>query len=91
MGDSAPYRTADTLVRGGPGAPGQDWRDRAACQSADPTLFFSAHVAAAKAVCADCPVVEDCLRYALDNREPIGVWGGLTVEERRQEWQRRYG
>jgi WhiB family redox-sensing transcriptional regulator len=36
----------------------------------------------AKAVCSRCPVVESCLRWALAAREPYGVWGGLSVEER---------
>jgi WhiB family redox-sensing transcriptional regulator len=36
----------------------------------------------AKAVCARCPVIDSCLRWALAAREPYGVWGGLSVEER---------
>ena len=36
----------------------------------------------AKAVCAGCPVVENCLRWALAAREPYGVWGGMSTEER---------
>jgi len=36
----------------------------------------------AKAVCATCPVIDSCLRWALAAREPYGVWGGLSVEER---------
>lgn len=88
MPPPGPYRTAETLVPAGPSAPGQDWRERAACQHTDPRLFFGyRHAAAAKAVCGGCPVADECLAYALANQEPVGVWGGLTVEER----QRRYG
>jgi WhiB family redox-sensing transcriptional regulator len=36
----------------------------------------------AKQVCHDCPVVGPCLRWALETREPYGVWGGMSVEER---------
>jgi len=36
----------------------------------------------AKAICATCPVIESCRRWALAAREPYGVWGGLSVEER---------
>ena len=36
----------------------------------------------AKAICAACPVTQSCLRWALAAREPYGVWGGLSVEER---------
>ncbi|MEE1782611.1 WhiB family transcriptional regulator [Streptomyces sp. SP17BM10] len=38
---------------------------------------------AAKAVCAGCEVRVECRRHALAEREPYGVWGGLTEGERR--------
>jgi WhiB family redox-sensing transcriptional regulator len=37
----------------------------------------------AKEICATCPVIEECLDYALTIREPHGVWGGLNESERR--------
>ncbi|MHA6758045.1 WhiB family transcriptional regulator [Streptacidiphilus sp. PAMC 29251] len=42
---------------------------------------------AAKQVCGHCPVREPCLQFALDAREPYGVWGGLTEEERMRRTQ----
>ena len=36
----------------------------------------------AKALCARCPVVAECLDHALTVREPFGVWGGLNQTER---------
>jgi hypothetical protein len=39
--------------------------------------------AAAKRVCSDCAVVDDCLSYSIVNAIRFGVWGGLTGEERR--------
>lgn len=36
----------------------------------------------AKEVCFLCPVREQCLRYANENDESYGVWGGLTPQER---------
>lgn len=36
----------------------------------------------AKRVCATCPVISLCRDYALRNREPYGVWGGLSAPER---------
>lgn len=39
-------------------------------------------IKAAKDVCADCPVLAECLAYAMDRFEKNGVWGGLTAEER---------
>lgn len=38
--------------------------------------------AAAKAVCAACPVRAACLAHALACDEPWGIWGGLTSRER---------
>jgi WhiB family redox-sensing transcriptional regulator len=40
--------------------------------------------AAAKAICERCPVREPCLQAALRNREPVGIWGGLTTSERQR-------
>ena len=68
-----------------------DWRDQARCLDEDPDLFFPigstgpAIVQAnrAKQVCRQCPVIEDCLEWALRNYQDAGVWGGTTEEERR--------
>ena len=43
----------------------------------------------AKAICQVCPVKGDCLEFALEIREPYGIWGGLTETERRQTLARR--
>ena len=63
------------------------WKDRAACTTAEPELFFpekGGTVRPAKAICADCPVAVECLDYALANDLRIGVWGGLSEQERRR-------
>jgi WhiB family transcriptional regulator, redox-sensing transcriptional regulator len=69
------------------------WRSKAACQGLDPTIFYPAEdddaAAAAKAICAACPVREPCLEYALVNRERDGVWGGCTEKERRRILRQR--
>ena len=36
----------------------------------------------AKQICADCSVQPQCLKYARDNGELFGVWGGETELER---------
>jgi WhiB family redox-sensing transcriptional regulator len=67
-----------------------DWWSLAACQSADPELFFpisslgagSHEVARAKAVCRQCQVRSQCLSHALASRQVQGIWGGTTEEER---------
>lgn len=73
-------------------APGEsrDWRARTACRDVDGELFFPAAEsgpeleraeAAAKRVCAGCPVRSECLAWALDSL-PFGVAGGLGEAER---------
>ena len=37
----------------------------------------------AKSICGVCPVMTDCVDYAMEIREPYGIWGGLTESERR--------
>lgn len=65
------------------------WRRRAACRlvpAEDLWIFWpgrgdQAALRAAKKVCASCPVVEECLAYAIEAKEP-GVWGGKSEHER---------
>ena len=69
-----------------------DWRLDAACRDLDTAIFFpetEEAVAAAKAVCATCPVREACLEVALITRQDDGVWGGLDENERRRARRRR--
>ncbi len=70
----------------------QDWRESGGCRTADTSLFFPVtddDAGPAKAICAVCPVREQCLTFALANREEQGVWGGLTETERRRVRRRR--
>lgn len=63
------------------------WADRAACQNAAPEAFFpekSEPAEPGKRVCSRCPVVEECLEYALSNDMWYGTWGGLSEHERRR-------
>lgn len=67
------------------------WVVFAACRDADPDLFFpgsKAAEAAAKALCAMCPVRYDCHEYSLEARESFGVWGGLNEKQRRMMLRR---
>lgn len=63
-----------------------DWRELAACRQVDPDCMYPTSnpllIAAAKQVCARCPVVAQCLTAGI--REQHGVWGGLTEQERRR-------
>lgn len=65
-----------------------DWQESAACKSMGTKLFYEERghsVDVAKAICASCPVIEDCLDFALQGSSygDAGVWGGTTPEERR--------
>ena len=74
-----------------------EWRDQAACANFDTNLFFPepdasdalAQISQAKAVCAACPVRDNCLEFAIRTRQLDGVWGGCTPEERRSIRRRR--
>ena len=76
-----------------------DWQVNAACRGTDTSNFYHPEnergpsrvkrEMRAKAVCAGCSVVENCLRWALDTREPYGVWGGLSPEDRESLLARR--
>jgi WhiB family transcriptional regulator, redox-sensing transcriptional regulator len=66
------------------------WRSDAACQNAEPELFFpisatsasAISIKHAKLICASCLVRSQCLEYALEHRQEQGIWGGLTDTER---------
>jgi WhiB family redox-sensing transcriptional regulator len=68
-----------------------DWRHRAICRDEDPELFFPIgntgpallQIEQAKAVCRRCPVIQQCLAWALESGQDAGVWGGLSEDERR--------
>jgi len=67
-----------------------EWAQRAACVDSDPDLFFPVgttgpaerETLAAKQVCFRCPVIDECLAWALDTGQASGVWGGTS------EWER---
>lgn len=71
-----------------------EWQLRGACRGLDSGMFFhpenergpsrARREDAAKKVCAGCPVTRECLSWALRTREPYGVWGGKSTEERTQ-------
>ena len=70
------------------------WQVKAACRGPQAAVFFPPpqferkaerieRDRRAKAICAECPSQQDCLDYALEIREPHGIWGGLNEAERR--------
>ncbi len=66
---------------------GLSWQVAARCAEVDPEIFFperGGSSKAARAVCNECTVRIECLRYALANREQFGIWGGTSERERRR-------
>jgi len=59
------------------------------CQNA-PDMFFETDEPGynpyiyAKQLCGMCPVAALCLDYALEAREPFGVWGGTSPGDRKK-------
>lgn len=69
-----------------------DWQTRAACRGMDSAVFFHPaaerddarrqRIADAKKICWRCPALAACREHALRVREPYGIWGGLSEDER---------
>lgn len=56
------------------------WWKEAACIGVDETVFFPVRkkkfsVDAAN-VCGNCPVLDECLDFALEFKPATGIWGG---------------
>jgi WhiB family redox-sensing transcriptional regulator len=66
--------------------PAGQWVKQGACKD-DPDAMYpgssDAEIDDAKAVCGNCPVIQQCRQWALETREPFGVWGGMSEAERR--------
>jgi WhiB family redox-sensing transcriptional regulator len=64
-----------------------EWQDDALCAQTDPDSFYpdkGSPSRPAKTICRRCPVITECLAYALKHGERYGVWGGLSERERRK-------
>jgi WhiB family redox-sensing transcriptional regulator len=76
----------------GPVADLWDWQLEGSCRQVNPEVFFHpegergsarrTRDSAAKEVCLGCPVLAQCREHALRVREPYGVWGARTEDER---------
>ncbi len=69
----------------------ESWMLEGDCLYSDTDLFFPIgssmktikQVNQAKAICAECPVISECLEYAIRTNQDSGIWGGTTDEERK--------
>ena len=57
-----------------------EWTDSAAC-GGEPEVALE--------MCQRCPVVSECLTWALETGQDAGVWGGMSEDERRSLKRRR--
>jgi WhiB family redox-sensing transcriptional regulator len=70
------------------------WMAAGKCRDFPPAMFFPSDglgVEMARRVCADCPVRDVCLEYALDHHIEHGVWGGASERARRRMAVQRGG
>ena len=80
----------------------EDWVADAACRGMNPSLFIPVQgdhigVRKARAVCASCPVMYDCLEFALRKHGNVdgglsyieGIYGGTSFLDRRNIRQER--
>lgn len=72
------------------------WMDEASCKGKTAMMFPKEHkdityIVAARAMCAECSVREQCLEYALQfpTVDMHGVWAGLTSRQLAAEQRRR--
>ncbi len=69
-----------------------EWMARGKCRGVTWDAFFprdGTGVAAARRLCATCPVSQECLEYTLENHISHGVWGGCSERERGRMLRRR--
>lgn len=61
----------------------REWVNESACVGTPTEMFFAPDLhAKAKAICVECPVITQCLNYALETGTEYGIFGGTTGSER---------
>lgn len=64
-----------------------DWQTDASCAQIGGDAWFPEPGdpgTAARIICSSCPVQQECLDYALQERIEHGLWGGRSPNERKQ-------
>lgn len=77
------------------------WQDHARCVGQNTDAFypdrsrpdFKGQITDAKEYCKGfgdpCPVIHECLMYALERADSHGIWGGLSNRERRALFRKK--
>jgi hypothetical protein len=63
----------------------RQWVKEAACRGKDINLWFpevGLGAQTAKKICKGCPVNLQCLAYAVQNPDIVGIWGGTAHRDR---------
>lgn len=66
------------------------WYEDAKCRGMDTSLFFlqrgetTPEAKRVKDVCKECPVIRQCLDFAIENKIQHGIFGGLAPKDRRK-------
>lgn len=64
----------------------ESWMDSANCVGTDPEAWFPGKggriSSLQRRVCGACPVISECLSYALQHGDK-GIWGGTTESQRK--------
>jgi len=61
------------------------WRERGACFGSYSGVFFPERgesTKAARVICDECVVVQECSDFAVGENQRFGVWGSTTERER---------
>jgi WhiB family redox-sensing transcriptional regulator len=93
----ATHRKGNTMTPRGPYIPKPKnpemaWTQFAACRGMVTNSFYPEERAGkvtidhmhARNNCSRCLVVDECLTYAIENKEQHGTWGGLPTQARRR-------
>lgn len=82
------YRSVTSLM--------PDWHLEAQCKGVNKSVFFGSSspderpaytlssIRKARAICATCPVFNECITHAIRVREDYGLWAGTTMRQRRE-------
>lgn len=68
-------------------AAGIRWMERARCKGNEDPAFFPEpgdNNNEVRRYCAECPVRDECLEYAMRHRLDDGYWGGLSGNQRKK-------
>ena len=66
------------------------WREEGSCFDTEATFNDRFYVTKGKpvtpalAMCLECPSRKPCLEYALETKQPWGVWGGARARDRKE-------